>query len=106
MFSEKWAAANRDAAIGFLRSLRAAKEILATSDAEWERLRPLIKVDDDATFRLLRDYYRTGIPASFNDRDIAAAAQLFSTLAQYGGRDLVGDSTSIARGTFWSEFRY
>jgi len=106
VFSEKWAADNMDAVKGFLRSLRAAKEILATSDAEWDRLRPLMKVDDDATFSLMRNYYRAGIPASFNEQDIEAAGQLFSTLAKYGGRDLVGDDASIAPGTFWLEFKY
>ena len=106
VFSEKWAAANTDVTKGFLRSLRAAKKILASSDSEWERIRPLTKASNEETFVALRDSYRAGIPKSFGDGDIVAAEQLFSTLAKYGGRDLVGDSNSLAPGTFWSEFRY
>ena len=106
VFSESWAA-NNDAAIGgFLRSLAAAQKILATSDAEWERIRPLTKAEDDATFRALRDTYRAGIPGSFGAEDIAAAETLFKTLAEFGGRDLVGDSATLAPGTFWSGFRF
>jgi NitT/TauT family transport system substrate-binding protein len=106
VFSEKWAASNRGTIDGFLRSLRAGKKILATSDSEWDRLRPLTKARNEETFVALRDSYRDGIPKSFSDQDVVAAEQLFSTLAKYGGRDLVGDSTTLAPGTFWSGFRY
>ena len=54
----------------------------------------------------LRDAYRAGIPTSFNDEDIAAAEQLFATLAEYGGSALVGDSEKLAAGTFWDGYRY
>lgn len=106
VFSEKWAASNPDTIKGFLRSLRAAKKVMASSDSEWDRLRPLTKAGTDDILIALRDAYRAGIPASFNDSDIAAAEQLYSTLAKYGGRDLVGDSTTLAPGTFWAGFRY
>lgn len=106
VFSERWAASNEKAIKGFLRSLRAAKKIMASSDPEWDRLRPLTKAKDDKTFVALRDSYRAGIPNSFNDNDVKAAGQLYATLAEYGGRDLVGDSPTLAPGTFWSGFRY
>ena len=35
-----------------------------------------------------------------------AAKSLFKTLAEYGGRDLVGESPVLAPGTFWSGWRY
>ncbi len=106
VFDDQWAATRKNTVIGFLRSLRAAKQLLASSDSEWDRLRPLIKASDDATFMALRDAYRAGIPRGFGDEQVEAAEQLYSTLAKYGGRDLVGDSTRLAAGTFWSEFRY
>ncbi len=106
VFSEKWAASKIGPVKGLLRALRAAKHIMATSDAEWDRLRPLTKAKTDATFRALRNSYRAGIPKSFDDKDINAAKQLYATLAEYGGKDLVGDSPTLAPGTFWSGFRY
>lgn len=106
VFGDEWAASNLSAVKGFLRSMRAAKKILATSNPEWDRLRALTKAENEETFLALRDSYRAGIPQSFGDEDVVAAEQLFSVLAKYGGRDLVGDSTSLAPGTFWSGFRY
>ena len=106
VFSEQWASDNPQVINGFLQSLQEAKKILAASDSEWGRLRPLTKAANDDIFISLRDAYRAGIPASFNDEDISAATQLFATLAKYGGRDLIGDSNSLATGTFWSGFRY
>ena len=106
VFSERWAKDYGPAIKGFLRSLRAAKKILASSDAEWDRLRPLTKAKNDETFVALRKAYRAGIPKSFGDEDIAAAKSLFKTLAEYGGRDLVGESPVLAPGTFWSGWRY
>ena len=105
-FSEQWASDNIETMQGFLSALVAAKKILSSSDQEWERLRPLTRAENDRTFVLLRDSYRSGIPSSFDDKDVVAARQLYSVLAEYGGRDLVGDSTELAAGTFWSGFRY
>lgn len=106
VFSEKWAASNLGPVKGFLRSLRAAKKIMASSNDEWDRLRPLTKAKSDKIFAALRQSYRDGIPKGFGDSDIAAAKQLFSTLAEFGGRDLIGNSPTLAPGTFWSGFRY
>ncbi len=106
VFSEKWAASKPDTIKGFLQSLREAKNILASSDNEWNRLRPLTKAGSDEILIALRDSYRSGIPDSFNEEDVTAARQLYATLAKFGGRDLVGDSATLAPGTFWPGFRY
>lgn len=106
VFSEKWAGANSEAVLGFLRASLAAKEALARDDAEWQRLRKRMKAKDDATFEALRAGYRAGIPTSFTAKDIAAAEKLFETLAALGGEKLVGKSKSLAAGTFWVGFAF
>ena len=83
-----------------------AKTILEKSDAEWERIKPVTKAKNESTFIALRNAYRLGIPHSFGDEDVAAAETLFKVLAKYGGKDLVGNSTTLTPGTFWSGFRY
>ena len=104
VFDERWAAANRPALIGFLRASYAAKRILMQSDAEWLRLRPLMKVEDDATLFALRDAYRAGVPRRFGTEEIDAAALVFEIVAKLGGDELVGPSRRLSGGTFWNGF--
>jgi len=106
VFDEDWAAANTEDLQAFLRATRKAKAILAESDAEWERLRPLMKVTDEATFEALRDHYRAGIPKSWGEAERTDAARLFALLAERGGKKLVGSATEVPEGTFWPGFTF
>jgi NitT/TauT family transport system substrate-binding protein len=102
VFDETWANRNRAAVEGFLRASRKAEALMATSDEVWERLRPIMEVKDEATFRALRDGYRAGIPRSYDEQQIAATAKrVFEILAEVGGEALIGKSRSLAPGTFW-----
>ena len=106
VFDEALAASQRDDILGFVRASRKAKEILRTSDAEWERLRPLMKAKNDATFQALRDNFRLGIPNHWGDRERADAGRIFRVLAKLGGNKLVGRSTALQDGTFWADVVY
>jgi NitT/TauT family transport system substrate-binding protein len=102
VFDEKWAQGHRAAVVNFLRASYAAKRLLAESDSEWERLRPLTKAEDDITLYALRDAYRAGIPQRFSDEEIKAADAVFAILAREGGEKLVGKSDALSKGTFWT----
>jgi NitT/TauT family transport system substrate-binding protein len=105
VFSERWAAKNPAAIAGFLRASAAAKKLMAESDAVWEELRPLTRAEDAATLRALRDGYRAGIPPAgpaAQKAAEAAAGRAFAILAQEGGKEVVGNTTSLAPGVFWS----
>jgi NitT/TauT family transport system substrate-binding protein len=104
VFDESWAQDNRDVVNGFLRATYKAKQILAESEAEWQRIEPLTGAENDAILRLLRDAYRQGIPRHFGAAEIKAAGQVFEVLAREGGSELVGPSTELSPGTFWQEF--
>jgi NitT/TauT family transport system substrate-binding protein len=104
-FDERWAAANRPAVSAFLRAAYAAKQILVTSDAEWERIQPLTGATDPAVLRALRDAFREGTPRRFGQAEIDAAAAAFAILAREGGEELVGPSRQLSPGTFWDGFR-
>ncbi len=101
VFDQAWAEANREQLLGFVAASRAAKEMLRRSDDEWVRLRPLMKAEDDATFRALRDAYRRGIPERWGAEERGAARKLFAILAEQGGEKLVGRSEALQDGTFW-----
>lgn len=103
VFSEGWAEAHPDAASGLVRASRATKALLATSDAEWDRLaRDGVIKDEGAAFTALRDRYREGIPARPAEEEEVDAAALYEVLAGLGGEKLVGASPSMAPGTYWS----
>jgi NitT/TauT family transport system substrate-binding protein len=102
VFGDAWAKKNPDALKGFLRAMAETQKILAASDQEWDRIRPLVQADDDATFAQLRDYYRQSIPKLTPAEDAKSAAAIYSALAEIGGADLVGDSKEIEPGTFWT----
>ncbi|WP_237151834.1 ABC transporter substrate-binding protein [Oryzibacter oryziterrae] len=102
-FSEGWAKANLDVAKGFIAASHDAKEILRTTDAEWERIRPMMGAKDDAVFVKLREGFRAGIPSRPVADEIADAKVLFDVLAQLSGEELVGKAKSLPDGTYWSE---
>ena len=105
VFDEAWAAANSDTLLAFLRASYQAKRILAESDEEWQRLRPLTRAEDERTLHALRDAYRAGIPQRFGEAERAAAAEVLGILVEVGGSTLVGSATGVPAGTFWDGFQ-
>jgi NitT/TauT family transport system substrate-binding protein len=101
VFDEGWGSANRDALARFIAMTREAKEILATSDAEWDRIAPLMGAADAATLRVYRDRYREGIPRRPVADEEADARVLFRVLAAIGGREIVGPANELDPGTFY-----
>jgi NitT/TauT family transport system substrate-binding protein len=101
VFDEAWANANQDLVTRFIAMTRKAKEILSTSDAEWETVAPLTGAADAATLRAYRDRYREGIPRRLIADEEADARTLYRVLASIGGRDLVGPAEALDPGTFY-----
>jgi NitT/TauT family transport system substrate-binding protein len=79
----------------FLASAAAAQDLLAGSDAEWERLRPAMGAASDAEFRLLRDRFRAGIVRGWRPGDTEAAAKLHRLLV-----DTADEGFAAEAGTF------
>ena len=103
VFSDSWAAKNPQAIEGLLHATAEARDILAKSDSEWSRLRPLMGAANDAEFAALRDAFREGIPHSSAREDAEAAAAVYSVLVEFGGPELVGDEKELSPGTFWAD---
>jgi NitT/TauT family transport system substrate-binding protein len=101
VFDSTWAANHPQAIARFLEVTRKAKDILATSDNEWERIAPLLETHDPLTRTVYRDRYREGIPRRSIEDDEKDAAILFGVLAKQGGAELVGAATALAPGTFF-----
>jgi len=100
-FDGNWAGRNRAAVDRFLDAVRQAKEILASSDAEWQRLAPRIGVSDRAALAIYRQRYGEGIVRRPLAEEEADARTLYSVLAEVGGTELVGPARELDRGTFY-----
>ncbi len=101
VFNQSWAKAHPKTVAAFLKVSHEAKQIMLTSDAEWQRLEPLTGASDAATLKIYRDRYRDGIPR----RPVAAeehdAQVLYRVLAKLGGPALVGQSKELSPGTYY-----
>ncbi|WP_134724847.1 ABC transporter substrate-binding protein [Paracoccus luteus] len=98
---DAWIAEKPALAQGLARASAEAKAVLATDDAAWDALRPIMNAADDAEFAALRDGWRAGIPQS-QQVDAAAAQKMFAVMAELGGDELTGGLTELPAGLFWS----
>jgi NitT/TauT family transport system substrate-binding protein len=79
----------------FLDVVANANAILAQSDSAWERIRGLVKPNDDAELAAIKAFYRAGIPAPWNAADTAAAQKLTQVLKDAGAGQFIGDGTQF-----------
>ena len=86
VWNEDTIAEQEGLARAFAASVSDASGLLASDDAEWDRLRPQMKAKTDAEFTLLRDYYRAGIVTDWTAADTQAAAKLHEELIGIGGQ--------------------
>ncbi len=103
VFDETFAQQHRDVLRRFFAMTREAQDILAHSDAEWQKLAALIGTSNPRALALYRERYLEGI----NVRPIAAeeadARKLYLVLARIGGATLVGPASELDSGTFYKE---
>jgi NitT/TauT family transport system substrate-binding protein len=99
VFKGEAVAADPGLAQSFAAASRAAKDLLATDDAAWDRLRPIMNVKTDGEFEALKAGYRAGIPSP-DPVDMESARALFALMVELGGRDLVGSATELPEGVF------
>lgn len=89
-FDGGWAAKNRAAVERFFAASQQAKEILASSAQEWQRIADRVGTREAAVLDLYRRRYAEGVPRRPLDEEIADARAVYRVLASIGGKELVG----------------
>lgn len=77
-----WAKANAKPLAAFVRTLRAAQDVMLSSDKEWSGLAPMLQAGDDKERTALRDAYRAGVSAEPSRVDGAAVDKLQSAISR------------------------
>lgn len=79
----------------FAAAVAAAGDRLAVDSSAWERIRPLMRAENDATFRALKTRFLAGRPRRPIAEEARDAAVLHAALAAIGGADLVGPAATL-----------
>jgi NitT/TauT family transport system substrate-binding protein len=101
VFKQSWAQEHKAALNNFFKASATAKQQLCSDDNAWQKLLPLIKSDDAATQKLLRDGYCAGSVSAWNDKDGQAAEQIYKLLDATSNHQLTGSEAGLQAGTFW-----
>jgi NitT/TauT family transport system substrate-binding protein len=102
VFNANWAQRNRSLLDRFFAATRQAKDILAQSPDEWQRLAPRISASGTSALDVYRQRYLEGIPRRSLGAEVADARTLYNVLAEIGGTDLVGPARELDPGTFYT----
>lgn len=99
VMKESFIAENPGIAQSLYQASRNAKDLLASDDGAWERLRPRMNAKSEAQFDALRTDFRLGIPNASNV-NAASADKLLQLMAKLGGDKLVGNAKTLPAGLF------
>ncbi|MGZ4968350.1 MAG: ABC transporter substrate-binding protein [Methylobacter sp.] len=102
VFKESWANSHKQALNNFFKASKQAKNQLCTSDAAWQKIIPLTKVDDLPTQAKLRQRYCEGGIEHWGKQEQQAAERIYTILRTLSNKQLTGNSDSLQAGTFWT----
>ena len=100
-FDGNWAGRNTSTLERFLGAVHQAKEILAGSETEWQRLAPNLRLSDANALAIYRRRYSEGVVRRPVSEEEADARALYTVLADIGGTQLVGPARALPPGTFY-----
>ena len=101
VFSESFAAENKDALRRYFAAVAEAREILANDPGAWEPIKARLKLKDDEALETYRKRYLDGIPKRPIAEEAADARILYRALADIGGKGIAGDARELDAGLFY-----
>jgi NitT/TauT family transport system substrate-binding protein len=103
VFDEEYARTHADALSRFFKIAAEAKDILAHSGADWEKIAQRSGIAREAELALFRQTYINGIPRRPVAEEAADARALYRVLARIGGQDLTGPAKELDEETYYKD---
>ncbi len=101
VFREDFVKKNEIALNGFINASNEARQVLKTSNEEWERISEMTGADNQLMLEKIREGFRKGIPSDNHQLMKKNIQNAYDILSRIGGEDLVGSSSSLSPGTYW-----
>ncbi|WP_333874221.1 ABC transporter substrate-binding protein [Methylobacter sp.] len=101
VFKQSWADRHQQALKQFLDAGRQAKQTLCSSDAAWQKIIPLTKIDDETTRKHLHQNYCAGNIEHWGEAEQKAAGKVYLLLHKQSKQALTGKSEQLQAGTFF-----
>ncbi len=101
VFKQSWADLHQQALKQFLDAGKQAKQTLCSSNAAWQKIIPLTKIDDETTRKHLHQNYCAGNIEHWGEAEQKAAEKVYLLLHKPGKQALTGKSEQLQPGTFW-----
>ena len=103
VFRDNFFQQNKITLNGFISASNEAREILKTSNSEWQRISKMTGANSQLMLEKIRDSFRKGIPSDNHKLMEKNIRNAYDVLSQIGGEDLVGSSSSLSPGTYWNK---
>ncbi|MDP3333287.1 MAG: transporter substrate-binding domain-containing protein [Methylococcaceae bacterium] len=101
VFKQSWADQHSQLLKQFFDAGKQARQTLCSSDAAWQKIRPLTKVEDDLSQKHLRQSYCAGNIEHWGEAEQKAAEKVYVLLHKQSKQALTGKSEQLQTGTFW-----
>jgi NitT/TauT family transport system substrate-binding protein len=101
VFSEAFAASNKDALRRFFSAAAEARQILRDDPSAWGPIKARLRLKEDDALAAYRERYLEGVPKRTVVDEAADASVLYRRLAEVGGEELVGKARELDPGLFY-----
>ncbi|MGZ5017891.1 MAG: ABC transporter substrate-binding protein [Methylobacter sp.] len=101
VFKQSWADRHQQALNQFLDAAKQAKQMLCSSDAAWQKIIPLTKIDNETTRKHLHQNYCAGNIEHWGEAEQKAAGKVYLLLHKQSKQALTGKSEQLQAGTFF-----
>jgi len=101
VFKQSWADQHSQPLKQFFDAGKQARQTLCSTDAAWQKIIPLTKIDDELTQKHLRQSYCAGNIDQWGEAEQKAAEKVYVLLHKQSKQALTGKSEQLQTGTFW-----